>query len=173
MSGSRNEPLADAHRSERSPMPPADDEPDEQHGGDHHVDGRPGQRHPQLLARVVGHALEPRHAADRQQRDVARGDAVAARGQRVPELVQHHAEKERQDEHQARDARPGGLTGASARRRPTEQQQERRVDEDADARTSAIFQDHFIRPPAPYRGPLQRRFQNLRAAASNSRENGF
>ena len=56
--------------------------------GDRDVDGRPGERHPQLLPRVVGHALEARDAADRQQRDVARADAVVPGRQRVAVLVQ-------------------------------------------------------------------------------------
>ena len=46
----------------------------------------------------VRHALQPGDAADGQQGDVARLDAVAARGQGVAEFVQHHAAEQRQHE---------------------------------------------------------------------------
>ena len=75
-------------------------------GGDDGVDGRPGQRHPQLLPRVFGHALQPGEAADRKQRDVTRLDPVAPRGQGVPELVQQDAPEQHQHEPDAFQ-RPG------------------------------------------------------------------
>ncbi len=53
-------------------------------GGQHHVDGRPGERHDQFLLGVVGHPFQPRHAADGQESNVARADAVTPSSQRMP-----------------------------------------------------------------------------------------
>ena len=69
-------------------------EHDDQHQRDHEVDRRPRQRHEDFLARLLRHALQRRQTADRQQRDVRRADAVAARGKHMPELVQQHAREQ-------------------------------------------------------------------------------
>ena len=65
---------------------------------DHHVHQRPGDRDDQFLRRLFRNALQPRHAADRQQRDVGRLDAVAPRREDVAELVQQHADEQQHDE---------------------------------------------------------------------------
>jgi hypothetical protein len=74
---------------------------EEQHGQPD-VDGRSREGDEQLLPRVIGHALEPGDATDRQQRDVAGTDPVASRRQRVPQLVKHDDDEQRDDEDEAR-----------------------------------------------------------------------
>ena len=63
--------------------------PRQQHGGDRDIHERACDRDPQLVARHLGHPLQPGDASDRQQGDVARFDAVSPRRERVTELVQH------------------------------------------------------------------------------------
>ena len=70
---------------------------DEQDGHDHHVHGRTGQGDEQLLDRPVRDALQSRHTADRQERDVARGHAEPASSQSVPQFMQDHAAEKGQD----------------------------------------------------------------------------
>src|SRR2546422_5878925 len=54
-----------------------------------------------LLPRIVRYALQSGHATDGQQGDIAGADAVTPGGERVAELVQHHAgeQGERSEEH--------------------------------------------------------------------------
>ena len=78
---------------------------EDQHDGDDDVHRRAGERHHDLLAGLFRHALQPRQAADRQERDVRRLDAVAPRRQRMAEFVRHHAGEEREDEGDALDRR--------------------------------------------------------------------
>jgi hypothetical protein len=59
--------------------------------GDDHIYQRTADRDDELLRGLARHAFQPRHAADGQQRDVRRADAVTTRGQDMPELMQHHA----------------------------------------------------------------------------------
>ena len=107
------------------------------------VHRRPGQRHHDLLAGLLRHALHGGDAADRQQRDVGRADAVAARGPDVPELVQHHAGEQHEDEQHARRARPAASPRIHCTRRdPGEQQQERQVHADG----GAAEREQFDRP---------------------------
>ena len=68
---------------------------------DRDIHRRAGERDDQLLARLFRHPLEPRDAADRQQRDVRRIDAEGLRRDGVAELVQQHAEEQQQDEEDA------------------------------------------------------------------------
>ena len=89
---------------------PADEH---QHERDRDVDQRAGDRDQEFLARLFRNALEPRHAADRQQRHVRRRHAEGARGEDVAELVREHAGEQQQHEG---ERLPGRL-----RRRPTTQ----------------------------------------------------
>ena len=66
--------------------------------GDHDVHQRAGDGDQEFLARLLGDALEPRHAADRQQRHVRRRDAERARREDVAELVRQHAGKQQDQE---------------------------------------------------------------------------
>ena len=66
-------------------------------------------------AGLLRNARQPRQAADRQERDVGRGDAVAARGERVAEFVQHDAGEDGDDEQRRRRA-PRRRRRASIRR---------------------------------------------------------
>jgi hypothetical protein len=68
----------------------------------HDVDRGTGERDEQFLPRILGHPLEPRHAADGEQRDVARANAVVPRRERVAELVEHDDREQREDEDDAR-----------------------------------------------------------------------
>jgi hypothetical protein len=105
-----------------------------QNAGDHHIHRRAGQRHPQLLLGIVGHPLQPCHPADGQERDVARDDSIAPRGQRVPELVQHHASKQRPHEQHPFDAGAHAVLLLPANQAdPQQQQEERQVQVDRNA----------------------------------------
>ena len=116
------------------------------HGGQDDVDGRAGQGHQQLLPGVVGHPLEPGHPADGQEDDVARADAEAPGGQRVPQLVQDHDAEQRQDEDQATDRLPDIAVGQVVLDAdPDQQEEEREVDVDVDAGDPA-------NPPGPAHG---------------------
>ncbi len=140
---------------------------DEQHGRDHDVDGRPRDRDQELLDRLLGDALEPRHAADRQQHDVAGADAVPPGSERVPELVQDDAGEQGEDEEDA--ARRRGDRASFLPVLPADedqQQEEGRVDLEVDPRDpSQLRKDHFIgragcrhatsnRPAAPIPPPM-------------------
>ena len=54
----------------------------------------PGDGDEEFLARLFRDALEPRHAADRQQYHVGRPHAEGARGEDVAEFVQQHAQEQ-------------------------------------------------------------------------------
>jgi hypothetical protein len=69
-----------------------------QHDGDHHVHQRSGDGDQELLPRLLRDALEPSHAADRQQHHVGRRHAERARGEDMAELVRHHAGEQQQHE---------------------------------------------------------------------------
>ena len=62
---------------------------------DHHddIDQGAADGHDQLLRRLARHSLQPRHAANGQQRDVRCANAVASCGQHMAKLMQHHARK--------------------------------------------------------------------------------
>ena len=63
---------------------------------DHHVHRGAGQRHPQLLARVVRHTFEPGHSADGQEHDVPGTDTETPGGEGMPVLVKNHAAEDEQ-----------------------------------------------------------------------------
>ena len=104
---------------------------------DDQIDGGPGQRDDQLLARVGRQALQAGDAADRQERHFGRLDAVAAGGEDVAELVQHHAEEQEDDEQRAveRGAPPAARPGAGGD--PDEEQEEGDMDLDRRAAEAA------------------------------------
>ena len=109
-------------------------EDEDQDRGDDHVDQRPGDGDDDLLRRILGDARQAGEAADRQQRDVGRGDAVAPRGDRVAELVQHDAGEHRDDERDAVDRRGGAALRILGEADPGKQDQEGQVDADLAAR---------------------------------------
>ncbi len=96
----------------------------QQDDGDDEIDRRPGDGDGEFLRRLVRHRLQAGDAADRQQRDFRRLNAVAARDENVAELVQHDADEQEDDEDEAvaRRRRAALLPGAEAD--PGEQQQE-------------------------------------------------
>ena len=87
---------ADARILHRQPVALAAKPPSSEveQGGDDDVHRRARQRHDQLLRRLLRDALQPRHAADRQEGDVGRLHAVAPGGEDVAELVQQHAQEQ-------------------------------------------------------------------------------
>ena len=91
----------------------------QQYGGDHDIDEGTGDRDQQFLVGPLRHLVEIGDAADREQRHLRRMDAIAPRRQYVPELMQHDAGEDGDDEedallrrlepaaHIGRDADPG------------------------------------------------------------------
>ena len=100
----------------------------QQDEGDDEIDRRPGDGDGEFLRRLLRQRLHAGDAADRQQRDFRRLNAVAARDENVAEFVQHDADEDEDDEDEAvaRRRRPALLPGAEAD--PGEQQQEGDVD---------------------------------------------
>ena len=96
----------------------------QQDEGDDEIDRRSGDGDGEFLRRLLRHRLQAGDAADRQQRDFRRLNAVAARDEDVAELVQHDADEDEDDEDEAvaRRRRSALLPGAEAD--PGEQQQE-------------------------------------------------
>ena len=72
---------------------------------DDHVDQWPGQRDDDLLAWLLGHALERGDATDRQHRHRRGGDAELTRRDDVAEFMQHDADEQDDDEDDALDCR--------------------------------------------------------------------
>ena len=119
-------------------------QPDQQDGRDDHVHRRSGQRDPEFLHRFLRHLLQARNAADGQQGDVARLDAVAARHQRVPQFMQDHAAKQGDDEGDAPQRGLNILSGAPViEPQKGEQQQKREVKINVNAEQSAEFERPF------------------------------
>ena len=104
-----------------------------QHRDQHNVHQRTGERNDQFLPRIVRHPLQPRHAANGQERNVRRANAEAARGQRVAELVQQHAAEKRQQEHHAPRRRRRAAELVVAEPDPGQEQQECEVQPDFNA----------------------------------------
>ena len=94
------------------------------------IDQRPGEGDDDLFRRLVGHARQPCQPADRQEGDVRRRDAVAARRQRMAELVEEDAGEDRQDERNRVDGRRGAALQVLADTEPGEQEEERDMDAD-------------------------------------------
>ena len=93
-----------------------------------------GDRDHDLLGGVLRHARQPREAADRQERDVRRGDAVTAGGDGVTELVEDDAGEDRDDEQDAVECRRRPALRVLGDADPGEQEQEGHVDADFAAR---------------------------------------
>jgi hypothetical protein len=95
---------------------------------DHHVHDWTRQRNPKLLFGLLRHSLEPRHATNRQERDVPRLDSECSSRYRVTNFVKHHAGKQSDDE---ADSSQHGLHALTrhpvARQHPAEQKQKRGV----------------------------------------------
>ena len=70
---------------------------------------RPGDGHQKLLVRRLGNTLEPRHAANGQERHVRCGNAEAACGKDVTEFMRYHAGEQEQHED---ERMPGSLRAA-------------------------------------------------------------
>jgi hypothetical protein len=143
---------------EERPGPPCDLDQQEERRRDGDVHGRAGEGHDHLLPRILGHRFEHCEAADRQERDVLRPDAVPPGGQRVAEFVQDDADEKRQDEQDAAD-HPCDGPGF----RPEDQteidneEQERGMDIDVDASEGS-------EPCRPFHGcALPRPSRSLRA----------
>jgi hypothetical protein len=101
---------------------------------------RPRNRHEEFPQRLLGHALQPRHAADGQERNVARPDAEPLRRQRMPKLMGHDARKQRQLKDDAVDrGQKTSRTRSVDICNPRHDQHERPVDVDADARNRRDF----------------------------------
>ena len=101
--------------------------------GNADIHERAGDGDEELFGRLFGHALEPGDAADWEQCDVRRLNAVAACGEGVAKLVQEHAEENERDEDDR--AEPGAGAGARvvAKADEREEHQEGDVDADVDA----------------------------------------
>ena len=95
---------------------------------DHHVDRGARQRHHDFLPGLLRHPLQRRHPADGQKGDVGGGDAVAASGKDVAELVQHNAHEQGDDEEDAVDRLGRTAMCPVDGRDPGEQEKERQVD---------------------------------------------
>ena len=80
-------------------------------------DRRPGRGDAELLARRLGVAQRAHEAAEEEQVDAADPDPFAARGQRVPELVQHDRAEE---DERGDDGADEPLAGGDDRLRRTE-----------------------------------------------------
>jgi hypothetical protein len=93
-------------------------------GGEHEVHRRAGERDDQLLPRYAWHSLQPRHTADRQEGDVPSVNAVSARRERMPQLMQHDDRKERHDVEQQRGEHCCEPALELLQRDPAEQEQE-------------------------------------------------
>src|ERR1051326_7463546 len=90
----------------------------------------PGQPHDPLLHGLLGHALQARHAADREQHDLARLNAEPSRRERVPELVEQHAQEHEQQLAHGEERRVGATLED---RQPRHHEQEGDVDLDPDS----------------------------------------
>ena len=146
---------------ERRARAPREGDQGEDAAGDGEVDRRAGQRHGDLLARVARHRVEQRDAADRQQRDVPRADAVAAGRQRVAVFVQQHAQEQRRDQREAGEHagdRPGPVPVDD--REIGDEREERDMDVDVDPGEPAE-----LRGPSHRRNPSPRPFRAGRFAA--------
>lgn len=111
-----------------------------EHGGDSDIDERASDGDDDFLDRVIGHALKPREAADREQRNIRRANAVAACGKGVAEFVQEHAAED-----EAREDEAGNGGGQSALApvggaEEGEQEKKRGVNADFDSSDAGDFE---------------------------------
>ena len=70
-------------------------------GGERQVDRRAGEGHRDLAPWLDRDLLDPRHAADRQQGDIAHADAVVERHEAMPEFVEDDEGEEEGHQDQA------------------------------------------------------------------------
>jgi hypothetical protein len=82
----------------------------------------------QLLAGLLRHPLDACHAADGQQRYVARADAEAACDEDMTELVGEHAGKDQDDEHDGIQCLRLAVLRTNRNGIPGDQEKERQVD---------------------------------------------
>jgi hypothetical protein len=95
----------------------------------------PGEGDDELLGRLLRHALEPGDAADREERDIPGGDAVAPRCEGVPKLVQDDAAEDHHDEAHALQGDTQRFPfGDVSEKDPRQQGQKRPVNVDRDSR---------------------------------------
>jgi len=83
-----------------------------------------------LFRRVLGYPRQAGEPADREQRDVRRGDAVTAGGEGVAELVQDDAGEDGNNEEDAVERRRRAALKILSDADPGEQDQEREMDAD-------------------------------------------
>src|SRR5439155_15499721 len=116
----------------------------EQNASDDDVYRRPSQRDQQFMTGIFRETFQSCDAANGQQRDVSRADAVMFRGQGMPELMQQHTSKKRDDESDAKP-RLGPIVPLTKVREqnPAEQQDERPMQVNADSRERAEFKRPF------------------------------
>ena len=101
--------------------------------GDDHVDRGTGQCDDEFLPRFVRHALESRDAANGEECDVRRVDAVSAGRQGMTEFVQDHADEKQDDERKPDNHGPVAALRVIDETEPRQQQEKRGVDAHVDA----------------------------------------
>ena len=100
-----------------------------------------------FLVGIIRVSFDRCDTADRQQNDAARADAEATSGQRVPELVQDHAEEQGQYEGHAVEDR-----GQRSFQLPVAQRDPQDQDDEGDVKI-----DFDVRHPCNFPGPLHAR----------------
>ena len=101
-----------------------------QHQADRQIDRGAGERDHQFLAGIARQTLHARHAADRQQRDDGRLYAVAPGREDMAELVQDHAQEQKDNEERAVERGAGAVARPGGRGDPGEEQREGDMDLD-------------------------------------------
>ena len=89
--------------------------------GDGDVDQRTRDGDQELLVRLFGNPLEAGDAADRQQRDVGRGDPEVARGEDVAEFMRQHACEQQHQKDQVRHGGFGSFRGIGREENPAQE----------------------------------------------------
>src|SRR3989449_7719835 len=104
-----------------------------------------------LLPRIVRYALQSGHATDGQQGDIAGADAVPPGGERVAELVQHHAGEQGEDERDAVERRRAAARKPVCDPDPSQKQEKRgvHIETDAGHRSDLPRPFHLSRTSAP------------------------
>ena len=95
---------------------------------DQPVHGRSGKGNEKFLTRFLGHALDAGDTTDRQEGDVAGGDAEMPRGQDMTVFVQHHAAEHRENEGDRIETCCGSAVHGGREPEPQDEQKEREVD---------------------------------------------
>ena len=76
---------------------------------DHDIDERSGDGDDELFGRLVRHALEAGEAADGEQGNVRRANAIAPRGKGVAKFVAQHTDEDERDDGHAADGSGGAF----------------------------------------------------------------